>query len=39
MDMDRQADEAWILSVQRKLYQWSKAGTPNFAMSSGEPDA
>jgi hypothetical protein len=25
MDMDRQADEAWILSVQRKLYQWSKA--------------
>ena len=25
MDMDRQADEAWILSVQCKLYQWSKA--------------
>ena len=25
MDTDRQADEAWILSVQRKLYQWSKA--------------
>ena len=25
MDMDRQADEAWILDVQRKLYQWSKA--------------
>ncbi|PTE06571.1 group II intron reverse transcriptase/maturase [Mesorhizobium helmanticense] len=25
MDMDRQADEAWILSVQRKLYQWSQA--------------
>ena len=24
MDMDRQADEAWILSVQRKLYQWSQ---------------
>jgi RNA-directed DNA polymerase len=24
MDMDRQADEAWILNVQRKLYQWSK---------------
>src|ERR1039457_1784267 len=25
MDMDRQADEAWILSVQSKLYQWSQA--------------
>ena len=25
MDMDHQADEAWILGVQRKLYQWSKA--------------
>ncbi|MEK6574855.1 MAG: group II intron reverse transcriptase/maturase, partial [Chloroflexota bacterium] len=25
MDTDRQADEAWILGVQRKLYQWSKA--------------
>jgi group II intron reverse transcriptase/maturase len=25
MDMDRQDDEAWILSVQRKLYQWSQA--------------
>lgn len=25
MDTDHQADEAWILSVQRKLYQWSKA--------------
>jgi RNA-directed DNA polymerase len=25
MDMDRQADEAWILGVQRKLYQWSQA--------------
>lgn len=24
MDMDRQADEAWILNVQRKLYQWSQ---------------
>jgi hypothetical protein len=24
MDMDRQADEAWILGVQRKLYQWSQ---------------
>lgn len=23
--MDRPADEAWILGVQRKLYQWSKA--------------
>lgn len=23
--MDRQADEAWVLGVQRKLYQWSKA--------------
>lgn len=25
VDIDRQADEAWVLSVQRKLYQWSKA--------------
>jgi RNA-directed DNA polymerase len=25
MDMDRQADEAWILGVQSKLYQWSQA--------------
>ncbi len=25
MDMDRQDDEAWILSVQCKLYQWSQA--------------
>lgn len=25
MDTDHQADEAWVLSVQRKLYQWSKA--------------
>ncbi len=25
MDTDRQADEAWVLSVQRKLYQQSKA--------------
>jgi hypothetical protein len=23
MDLDDQADEAWLLSVQRKLYQWS----------------
>jgi len=25
VDTDHQADEAWILGVQRKLYQWSKA--------------
>ena len=25
MDTDHQADEAWTLGVQRKLYQWSKA--------------
>lgn len=25
VDTDHQADEAWVLSVQRKLYQWSKA--------------
>lgn len=25
VDTDHQADEAWILDVQRKLYQWSKA--------------
>ena len=24
MDTDHQADEAWVLNVQRKLYQWSK---------------
>lgn len=23
--MDHQADEAWVLGVQRRLYQWSKA--------------
>jgi len=25
MDLDFEADYAWVLSVQRKLYQWSKA--------------
>lgn len=25
MDTDDQADEAWLLSIQRKLYQWSEA--------------
>lgn len=25
MDKDHQADAAWVLGVQRKLYQWSKA--------------
>lgn len=25
MDLDHQADAAWVLDVQRKLYQWSKA--------------
>jgi group II intron reverse transcriptase/maturase len=25
VDTDRQAEEAWILGVQRKLYQWSQA--------------
>lgn len=25
MDLDYQADNAWVLSVQRKVYQWSKA--------------
>lgn len=25
VDTDHQADKAWVLSVQRKLYQWSKA--------------
>ena len=25
MDTDHQADEAWVLGVQRKLYQWSQA--------------
>ncbi|MEM9440013.1 MAG: group II intron reverse transcriptase/maturase [Pseudomonadota bacterium] len=25
MDTDHHADEAWVLGVQRKLYQWSKA--------------
>src|ERR1700677_4793056 len=24
MDLDDQAEEAWLLSVQRKLYQWSR---------------
>ena len=30
MDSDNQADKAWLLSVQRKLYRWSK-GTPEGA--------
>jgi len=30
VDTDRHADEAWILGVQRKLYQWSQAH-PNDA--------
>ena len=30
MDSDNQADRAWLLGVQRKLYQWSK-GTPEGA--------
>ena len=30
MDFDNQADRAWLLNVQRKLYQWSK-GTPEGA--------
>jgi len=25
MDLDDQAEQAWLLSVQRKLYQWSRA--------------
>jgi RNA-directed DNA polymerase len=24
MDLDDQADEVWLFSVQRKLYQWSR---------------
>jgi hypothetical protein len=24
MDLGDQADQAWLLSVQRKLYQWSR---------------
>lgn len=27
MDTDQRADEAWVLGVQRKLYQWSKANS------------
>ena len=30
MDFENQADKAWLLGVQRKLYQWSK-GTPEGA--------
>ena len=30
VDSDNQADKAWLLGVQRKLYQWSK-GTPEDA--------
>lgn len=30
VDSDFQADKAWVLNVQRKLYQWSKAN-PNEA--------
>jgi len=38
VDADHQADKAWLLSVQRKLYQWSRE-PPGYAMTSGEPDA
>jgi hypothetical protein len=34
MDMDRQADEAWILNVQRKLYHIS--GVRKILATSGE---
>ena len=30
MDSDRQADKAWLLSVQRKLYQWSREHPDEF---------
>lgn len=36
MDTDHQADEAWVLNVQRKLYQWSKAMTVARIRSIGE---
>ncbi len=41
VDSDQQADRAWLLSVQRKLYQWSQKNVklPDFAMTSGKPDA
>jgi RNA-directed DNA polymerase len=30
MDFDHQADEAWLLNIQRKLYSWSR-GNPDEA--------
>ena len=37
VDSDHQADKAWLLGVQRKLYQWSRP--PDFTVVPGEPDA
>jgi hypothetical protein len=43
VDTDDRADEAWLLSIQRKLYQWSdrrgRMPLPRFAHVPGEPDA
>jgi len=67
VDSDLQSDNAWVLSVQTKLYQWSRQhpdewcqgpheqflmgcipirryrrgwmGKPDYAVTSGEPDA
>ena len=35
VDSGHQADKAWLLSVQKKLYK----RIPEYAMTSGEPDA
>jgi hypothetical protein len=42
VDTDARADKAWLLNVQRKLYQWRKSGwmrQPDYAMISGERGA
>ncbi len=38
VDSDHQADHAWLLNVQRKLYRWSQ-DHPDFTLTSGKPDA
>ena len=41
MDSDVKTDKVWLLSVQKKLYQWSRGWMrrPDYALVSGEPDA
>ena len=35
MDTDAKADKAWLLGVQRKLYQWSQENPEGATVSCG----